>query len=631
MSYAQGDRISKMIPPPRQGFHQSIDSAVNETPALKLAYATEPDTKKIIDIAKKVVGLPRHASVHAAAVIIADQNLTEYVPLQKETKEGRIITQYDMYSLDLNVSPTALGLMKMDILGLRNLTILGEALKLVEKTTHSKINIYDLPTDNKKAYELISNGQTVGIFQLESEGMKRLSKDFKPTKISDLAAIGALYRPGPMELIPTFIEGKKHPKKIKYLHPDLIPIFQETYGVLAYQDQVLEIAHKMAGYTMGGADILRKAMGKKKKEIMEKEKLKFVQGCIKNGYSEKIATDIFNFIEKFAAYGFNKSHAASYAVITYWTAYMKANYPIEYMTALLTAELQGVAGPQREQKMAQALEECRRMSIPVLPPDINKAEYNFTIEENSIRFGLSALKNVGQAAIESIIEARKTGPFIGFKDFLMRVDLRKVNKKTVESLIKAGVFEGFANRATLLHFYPSLVKEISDKKAEMDHGQFALFGSGHEEVQNKDTFEKLPEVSEDELCDMEREVIGFLLTKNPLAQYKVIIDQKINKKLGEISPEDVRKDLVLAGCISAKKIIKTKKGNEEMAFLTIFDETDSLEVIVFPKSFAKLKSILNINTAILFKGKIDNKDDKLTVLMDNAVNLERTRRQGMQS
>lgn len=629
MSYSQGDRISKMIPPPRQGFHQTLDQIIEENPPLKMAYNTEPDTKKVLDISRKVVGLARHASVHAAAVVIADKDLTEYAPLQKEAKEGRIVTQYDMYSIDLNVATDAVGLPKIDILGLRNLSILEEALRYVKENQGKEINIYDIELDNQKAFDLISRGDTVGIFQMESGGMTRLAKDLKPNKIGDITALVALYRPGPMELIPTFIEGKKHPKKVKYLHPILKPIFEETYGVVVYQEQVLEIANKFAGYTIGEADILRKAMGKKKKEIMVKEKKKFIEGAEKKGYTKKLADEIFSFIEKFAAYGFNKAHSTCYAYIAYWTAYMKANFPIEFMTALLTAELQGVAGPMRQQKMTQALDECRKMNIAVLPPDINKSDYNFSIEKEAIRFGLSALKNVGQAAIESIIEARKDGPFIGLKDFLRRVDLRKVNKRTVESLIKAGGFEAFGNRGTLLHYYPTLAKEITDKKAEIDHGQFALFTASKEEINPKDTFEHIADVSEDELCEMEREVIGFLLTKNPLAQYKEIIDQKTKKKLGEITEEDVKKDLILAGCISAKKVINTKKDNSEMAFITVFDETASLEIIVFPKSYAKLKTILNINTAILFKGKVDNKDEKLTVLLDNAVNLERTRKTSM--
>ncbi len=622
MSYSQGDRISKMIPPPKQGFHQSLEDCIEENPPLKIAYMNEPETKKVLDIAKKIVGLPRHSSVHAAAVIIADQDLTEYVPLQKEAKEGRIVTQYDMYSLDLNVSPSAVGLMKMDILGLRNLTILGEAIKLVEKNQNKKINIYEIPTDDQKTYDLISRGNTVGVFQLESAGMQRLCKDFKPKRISDLSAIGALYRPGPMDLIPTFIEGKKHPHKIQYLHPDLVPIFQETYGVLVYQEQVLEIANRMAGYSLGEADILRRAMGKKKKEIMEKEKKKFVEGCVKNKYPKKVAENIYAFIEKFAAYGFNKSHAASYAVISYWTAYMKANYPIEFMTALLTAELQGVAGPMREQKMAQALEECRKMNIKVLPPDINASEYSFTIEGIAIRFGLSALKNVGQSAIDSIIEARKTKKFIGLKDFLMSVDLRKVNKKTVESLVQSGAFDEFNNRATLLHYYPTVVRETAERKESQEKGQFGLFHTSNDDMAMPDNFKQLPEIPEEDRMRLEKDVIGFFIGNNPLNIYREILDKKITKKLGEISMEDNNKTHIIAGIISMKKVIKTKKDNSEMAFMNIFDETGSIEVVVFPKAYLKLKKIIEMNYVILLKGKVNEKDGNMTVILDKAVRLD---------
>ncbi len=622
MSYSQGDRLSKMIPPPKQGFHQTLDECIAENPALKVAYDNEPETKKVLDIAKKIVGLPRHSSVHAAAVIISDKDLTEYVPLQKESKEGRIITQYDMYSLDLNVSPNAIGLMKMDILGLRNLTILGEAIRMVEISRGMKINIYEIPTDDKKTYDLISNGNTVGVFQLESAGMQRLSKDFKPHNISDLSAIGALYRPGPMDLIPTFIEGKKHPKKIVYLHPDLIPIFKETYGVLVYQEQVLEIAHKMAGYTLGEADILRRAMGKKKKEIMEKEKKKFVAGCIQNGYPKKVAIDIYAFIEKFASYGFNKAHAASYAVISYWTAYMKANYPVEFMSALLSAELQGAAGPIREQKMAQGMDECRRMHIKVLTPDINKSFYSFTIEDGGIRFGLSGIKNVGTAAIESLLEARNKKFFVGLKDFLIRVDLRKVNKKTVESLIHAGAFDAFGNRATLLHYYPQIVKEIADRKESFEKGQFGLFHSESDNENVQDNFIAIEEMPQDQKLFLEKEVVGFFLNHNPLIKFKDILDKKITKKLGHITHEDNNRTYVLAGVVSMKKIIKTKRENLEMAFLNIYDETGSIEVVVFPKTYLKLKDILEMNNVLIMKGKMNDKEGTMCILMDNAVRLD---------
>lgn len=627
MSYSQGDRVAKMIPPPKQGFHMSISHAIEESAPLKLAYNSEEDTKKLLDIAMKVESLPRHSSVHAAGVVIADKPLTEYVPLQRDQKEGRIITQYDMYSLDLNAvsENKAVGVIKADILGLRNLSILEEALNYVKKTTGQLIDIHEVPLDDKKTYELMSRGETIGVFQLESGGMRRLAKDIQPTKLSDITAMVALYRPGPMDLIPEFIEGKKNPKKIKYIHPDVKPILEETYGILVYQEQVIDMAVHLAKFTKSEADLLRMAVGKKKKALMEEGKRKFIAGMVKAGYTQKLAQDIFGFIEKFASYGFNKSHAASYALIAYWTAYMKANYPVEYMTALLTAELAGVAGPLRELKMAQALEECKRMEIKVLPPDINKSEYSFSIEGSAIRFGLSALKNVGAAAIESIIEARQKGLFQGFKDFLMRVDLRKVNKRTVESLIKSGAFEEFSNRATLLTIYPSLVKEVLDQKESTEKGQFDLFGQQSVEQFVKDTFKQIPELDEDQLTTFEKEVIGFLITKNPLAPYENIISRKVNKRIGELTQEDVNKTFIMAGVISGKKVVKTKKDNSEMAFLNIYDETGSTEMVAFPKTYAKLRSILEMNKPILFKGKVNDRDGMIAIMLDNAVNLELTK------
>lgn len=625
LSYSQGDRIAKMIPFGKQGFAMTISTALEESAPLKFAYQTEPDVKKVLDIARKLEGLPRHSSVHAAGVVISDKPLTEYVPLQRDTKEGKIITQYDMYCLDLNAvsDQKAVGLLKVDFLGLRNLTILEDAIKYVEKNSGKKIDIHHIPMDDKKTYQLIAEGNTIGVFQLESGGMRKLAKDLKPTKITDISAMVALYRPGPMDLIPMFLEGKKNPKKIKYLHSDLKPILEETYGVLVYQEQVMEIAHRLAGYSMSEADNLRMAMGKKKKELMKKEKEKFLKGCLKNGYKKQMVEELWNFMEKFASYGFNKPHSASYGLIAYWTAYMKANYPVEYMTALLSAELQGVAGPQREIKMSQAIEECNRMGIKVLPPDINKSEMNFTIEGASIRFGLSAIKNVGEAAIESILTARKDGSFSGFKDFLYRVDLRKVNKKTVESLIKAGAFSQFANKSTLMTNYPQLVNEVQAFKEKIAKGQFDLFETSIDSSLKKDDFKLLPEFSEEELFAMEKEVIGFLIGKNPLSKFKKIIDEKITKKIGDLTEEDNNKSVILAGVISGKKVIKTKKDNNEMAIIQVFDETGNVEVVIFPKVFAKIKSFIGINKIILFKGKVSQRDNRLNIILENAVDLEK--------
>jgi len=624
MSYSQGDRLAKMIPIGKQGFPMTIAQAIEESAPLKFAYQTEKETKKVLDIARKIEGLPRHSSVHAAGVVISDLDLTEYVPLQREAKESRIISQYDMYCLDLNAvsNNKAIGLLKVDFLGLRNLTILEEALKYVEFFKKKKIDIHDVPLNDKKTYDLISLGNTVGVFQLESGGMKRLAKDLQPTKMSDIVAMVALFRPGPMELIPSFIEGKKNPKVIRYLHPDLKPILEETYGVLVYQEQVMLIANKLAGYSMSEADNFRMAMGKKKKSLMKQEEEKFIKGCIKKGYKKQLAESIFSFMEKFAAYGFNKPHSASYGLIAYWTGYMKANYPVEFMTALLSAELQGVAGPQREIKMSQALEECRRMEIKVLPPDINKSIYSFSIEEGVIRFGLSAIKNIGQAAIDSIIAARKKGKFISFKDFLFRIDLRKVNKKTVESLVKAGAFSMFGNRAELLHHYPSFVKEIGDFKSDHEKGQFGLFQQTDNSKSLKDNFKKIEDFNEDEIFNMEKEVIGFLITKNPLAKFKKIIDAKVTKKIGEINKEEANKIHIVAGIISARKVIKTKKDNSDMAFITMFDETGSVEAVFFPRTYAKLKNMIAIGNVIILKGKVADRDDRISILVENAVLLK---------
>ncbi len=632
MSYSQGDRLAKMIPPGKQGFAMSISQALEESAPFKFAYNSEEDTRKVLDVARKLEGLPRHSSVHAAGVVVADKNLTEYVPLQRESKENRIITQYDMYCLDLNAvsNGRAVGLMKIDFLGLRNLTILEKAIEYAQKTQKEKIDIHTVPLDDKKTYELISRGETVGVFQLESSGMRRLAKDLQPNKMSDISAMVALFRPGPMDLIPDFLENKKNNRKIKYLHPDLKSILEETYGILVYQEQVMEIANKLAGFSMSKADNLRMAMGKKKKELMKKEKEKFLEGCVKNGYTKILAEKIFNFMEKFAAYGFNKPHSASYGLIAYWTGYMKANFPVEFMTSLLSAELQGIAGPQREIKMAQALEECRRMEISVLPPDINKSTFSFAIEATSasnaadaIRFGLSAIKNVGSAAIEAILTARKAGPFTSFKDFLYRVELRKVNKKTVESLIKAGAFTEFANRATLLAYYTKIIKEITDSKTESEKGQFSLFGGDNTKTKIVDDFVIVDDFNEDEILNMEKEVIGFLISKNPLLKFEDLIKKKVTKKIGDINADDVGKTQVLAGIISGKKIIKTKKDNSEMSFINFFDETGSMEGVVFPKLFARLKDVLAINRVIMLKGKINDRDGRISVLIDNAVDLDK--------
>lgn len=622
LSYSHGDRIAKMIPQGKQGFAMTIDRAIEENPGLRHAYQEEEQVKKVLDIARQVEGVARHSSVHAAGVVMSDKALTEYVPLQRESKGDRIITQYDMYALDLNAvsENKAVGLLKMDFLGLRNLTIIEQAIHFITQATGNIIDIHNIPLDDAKTYELVSSGKTIGVFQLESRGMRSLAKDLRPTKLSDISAMVALYRPGPMDLIPMFLEGKQKQNKIRYLHKDLQPILAETYGVLVYQEQVMEIANKIAGYSMSEADNLRMAMGKKKKSLMTKEEKKFIERCINSGYDKKLAEKIFGFIEKFVGYGFNKPHSASYALIAYWTAYLKANYPVEYMTALLTAELQGSAGVQKEVKVYQALEECRSMGLSVLPPDINKSESDFITEGTAIRFGLSAVKGVGRAAIDSIIEARNNGAFLGFIDFLNRVDLRRVNKKTVEGLVKVGAFDVFGTRATFLASYPEILEKMSRIKRNHEQGQDMLFTASSDIPIDKEIL-VLDEFSDSELVTYEKEVLGFPLSKNPLYQYRAIIDKKITKKIGELSNDDINKTHILGGTISQVKDVVTKKSNSKMAFVLVFDETGSIEGVVFPRVYADTKAVWKENTPILVKGRIEEKQNVLTIIVEKAVDM----------
>ena len=623
MSYSQGDRIAKMIPQGKQGFAMTIDKALEENPMLKIAATQEEDVKQVLDVARKLEGIARHSSVHAAGVVISDKPLTEYVPIQREAKGDRIITQYDMYCLDLNAvsDAAAVGLLKFDFLGLRNLTIIENANKFVQARTNEHIDIHDIPIDDKKTFDLLSEGKTIGVFQLESRGMRRLAKELKPTKLSDITAMVALYRPGPMELIPSFLRGKENSKSIKYLHADLKPILEETYGVLVYQEQVMSIANAIAGYSMSEADGLRMAMGKKKKSLMKKEHEKFLKGAVKQGYTKELAERIFSFMEKFAAYGFNKPHSVSYAHIAYWTAYMKANYPVEYMAALLTAELQGTAGSLREIKMFQAIDECRSMDILVLQPDINSSEFDFSIEGQSIRFGLSAIKNVGKSAIDSIVEARSKHAFIGLKDFLSRVDVRKVNKKTVESLIMAGAFDPYGSRTVLLQYYPKALADAQSHSKQHESGQFGLFMDDSLHLLKDQELDSLTPESETELLNMEKQVIGFSINRNPLTRYLSIIQKKITKVIGEISQDDIGKDLILAGSINHIKRLTTKKNNSHMAVATIFDQSGSIEGVVFPKLYASTRNIWNEGTVILLKGRVDERGEGLTMIVEKVIDL----------
>ena len=629
MPYAEPDKVAKLIP-----FNMKIEEAIKTSPELASLYRQEK-YKKLLDLAKKVEGVSRHASTHAAGVVISDKELTEYVPLQKETKGENIITQYDMYDLDLNAAVNegeALGLLKMDFLGLRNLTILEKTLEYLKQTRGEVVDLSEIDIEDSEALKMIASGETTGIFQLESSGMRRLARKLKPNKFSDIAAMVALYRPGPMQWIDEFIESKKDPQKIRYPHPDLKPILAETYGIAVYQEQCMQIANAMAGYTMGEADRLRLAIGKKKKAVMTREKNKFIQGAIKNGYKKETAENIFALIEKFAGYGFNKAHSTSYAMIAYQTAYLKTHYPVEFMAALLTAESGRSSGPE---KVAQAVEEPRRMGIKVLRPDINKSKVGFTIEDDpqspggkAIRFGLSAIKNVGEAAVEVILPSREVGgPFSSLVDFCQRVDTQKVNRKVLESLIKAGAMDSFGKRAAMLSGLDKVRVQGAKIQKEKINGQTNLFDG--QEIEGKVSLnptDQLPEMEEftrQELLSLERELLGFYLTEHPLAPILAQLRQQRTHQLQQINQGiGAGQRVKIGGIITDLRVVLTKATSREMAFVKIEDESGKLEVVVFPKIYDQTKGIWTKDRIVSIRGRTDLREGNQSLIVESASLLE---------
>lgn len=614
MPYSQPDRIAKMMPQGWQGHAMTIDNALTQSPDLKRAYDSEPETKKLLDLAKKLEGVARHASVHAAGVVIADKPLTEYTPLQRESNGDKIVTQYDMYT----VGEDGVGLLKMDFLGLRNLTIIEETLKFAKKNQNKEINFENVDLNDKKTYELLSSGETTGIFQLESPGMRRYIKELKPTSIFDLQAMVALYRPGPMANIPEYVRRKHNPKLITYPDPRLKDILSQSYGVLTYQDDVLLTVIALAGYTWLEADKFRKAMGKKISSEMKKQRELFIKGCVVNGLTAKKAEEFFDLIAPFAGYGFNKAHAACYATIAFRTAYLKAHFPVEFMTALFTAESRGTTGPVKNEKIAQAVAECKRLNLPLLQPDINKSLSDFSIEDNTkIRFGLSAIKNVGKAAIETILSARKEKPFNGLADFCERVNLSTVNKKTMESLIKAGSMDAFGNRASLLIIFPEIVSSANQLKKQESEGQGSLFGDSEGGNNVEISMIDVEDFTKEEKLGFEKEFLGFYLTSHPhydiLNKIKTIISHELD--ILEEEQEGIR--IKVGGIIDSTKKIITKKTGSEMAFITISNERGiNIECIVFPKVFERCKSLLLNDTVIIIEGRLDNKMDKMIIIVE---------------
>jgi len=620
MPYAVPDRIAKMIPPGWQGHSMTIEKALQQSMELKIAYDNEEETKRLLDLAKRLEGVARHASMHAAGVVIADKPLTEYTPLQRDTNGQKVVTQYDMYT----VGEDGVGLLKIDFLGLRNLTIIQEALRFIKENQGINLDLSSVSFDDKKTYELLSSGETTGIFQLESAGMRRYIKELKPTSIFDLQAMVALYRPGPLSNIPEFIKRKNSLSKIEYPDPRLKDILGSSYGVITFQDDVLLSAIKLAGYSWLEADKLRKAIGKKIPSEMKKQHDKFVEGCIANGMKRENGEKIWTLFEPFAGYGFNKAHAAGYATIAFRTAYLKAHFPVEFMTALLTAESRGTTGPAKNEKIAQAIAECKRLKVNVLAPDVNKSLKDFSIEnKKNIRFGLSAIKNVGEAAINSIQNARKNGSFKNLEDFYNRVDLGPVNKKTVESLIKAGAMDYFGNRANLLILYFEIAENAHKRRRLKQNGQTSLFGDDTSIEIPKKAVSSIEDFSSSEKLAFEKEFLGLYLTSHPQLNTLLSIKTVISHQIEILNEEKEGTKVKTGGIIEAVKRIFTKKNGSEMAFVVIGDEKGlSIECIVFPRVFEQYKSLLVKDSVIVVEGRIDTKNDKPTIIAERIITKE---------
>lgn len=612
--YSVGDRIAKIIPPPKQGFPITITKALEEVPDLRTMYDTDADTKKVLDLAMQIEGNARHVSVHAAGVVVAPSEITDFSPVQREPSGEKVITQYEMHASE------EVGLIKFDILGIRNLSILGAAVDIVQNRLGIKVDLHAIPLDDKKTFDMLAAGETMGVFQLASGGMTKYLVELKPTRIEDLMAMVALYRPGPISQIPEYIKRKHNPKLVKYLDPRMEKFLGMSYGLIVYQDDLLFCALDLAGYTWEEADKFRKAVGKKIPEEMAAQKEKFIKGIIANGQSEDFAEKLWKLFEPFQSYGFNKAHAASYGMVAYQTAYMKANYPAEYMTALLTAE----SGDK--DKVSAAINECRRMKIKVLPPDINDSDIGFTIEEDkdsregkAIRFGLSAIKNVGEAAITSILSSRQDGPFESFADFLGRTDSRKINKKVLESLIKVGALSRFGKRAALLSAMDSIREKVAKPKG--DNSQQGLFATGElkkTEAAAVITIANIDEFSDDELESLERQLLGFSLSAKPISEIIGTLEFQSTHKIFEIMSSETHLGTVkVAAVVSGIRVITTKKTGAEMAFVKLDDGTGTIEVVVFPKIFKETRDFWNEGKPLLVIGKVDVRDETPGIIVDS--------------
>ncbi len=604
--YSLGDQISKLIPS-----NLSLDESLEQISELRKLYKDNPDVKEIIDMAKKLEGTARHASTHAAGVVISRGPLTDYTPLQHSSRsEKEIITQYDMYALE------KIGLLKMDILGLANLTIIKNTLRIIKKVYGEIINLESIEDYNdKKVYELLSRGETVGVFQVESSGMKRYLKELKPTDFEDIIAMLALYRPGPMDLIPQFIRRKHGQEKITYLHPRLKPILENTYNICVYQEQLMQIAHELAGFSMSEADVLRKAVGKKISSLLQSQKEKLIVGMIKNNIPKAVAEKIWNWVEPFARYGFNKGHAASYARITYQTAWLKAHYPNAFMAALLTSDFGDL------DRIAIEIEECRRLKIKVLAPSANSSFVEFGIdrETGNIFFSLAAIKNVGEGVAALIQDEREeNGKYKNLTDFLKRLPRQALNKKTLESLIKAGAMDCFGSRELMADNLEKILDWVSHLKNTKNDQQMVLFndedGDCDEVMERLNKDNQIPKEDKIRRANWEREYMGLYLTVHPLDDYKNLLG-KIALTVSQLKSSQLGKRIKVCGFISQVQTVRTKIG-KPMVFTKLADYHNSIEVVLYPAIMSQYLTAIQEDKVVMVEGKMDKRNGVYQIIGD---------------
>lgn len=604
MSYSEVDVIAKLIPPMKTSLEQALDTIAE----LKSLYNSEAQIKKCIDIARRLEGVVRHASVHAAGVVISPEEITNYTPVMMDAKGERLITQYEMNT----VGEDGVGLIKMDFLGLANLSIIQNVLKIVAKTRDKKIDLNEIPLDDKKTFALLSRGETIGVFQLESEGMRKNIKELKPTTIHDIMAMVALYRPGPMAFIPEYIARKHDPSKIRYADPRMEKFLDKSLGLIVYQDDVLSIALELAGYNWQEVDKFRKAIGKKIAKEMSAQKEKFFKQIIERGMAEKTAEELWSQIETFAGYGFNKAHAASYGLVAYQTAYLKANFPPEYMSALMTSNKDDL------DKLAMEIEECKRMGIQVLPPSVNESFVDFGVvrESGNVRFGLSAIKHVGEAVAEEIVEERKeSGPYKDMEDFITRLGPKVINKKSLEALSMAGAFDDLAERAEILFNMERILAYAQGIKKNQNSNQGSLFGEETIEIA-KIEFEETKPAEKKQRLSWERELLGMYVSEHPLSDIEPLIAPHQQKKIIEIAPSLENSFVRIAGIITSVQEIITKRTNQKMAFVKVEDQSRNIEVLIFPKTFAANPEIYAPDKVVVIDGFISNKDGELKILAE---------------